>query len=78
MIHLIGYGALVLNLTSMAMKNIFLLRTLSLTANAVYIIYGLLLNAPPFIIGCSVAVVIHTYHLSKLRSKKEEPVISDC
>ena len=66
MTHFIGYSALVLNLTSMAMKSVVRLRLLSLVANAVYIVYGILLQAPPFIIGCSIAVLIHAYHLRKL------------
>ena len=67
MIHLIGYVALVLNLASMAMKDMFYLRSVSLTANAIYIVYGILLNAPPFIIGCSIAVLIHAHQIIKLR-----------
>ncbi|MEO1257646.1 MAG: hypothetical protein AAFZ15_02580 [Bacteroidota bacterium] len=71
MIHLLGYGALVLNLTSMAMKDVIRLRLFSLIANAIYILYGILLNAPPFIIGCSIAVLIHGYHLWQLFSKRK-------
>ena len=63
MINLIGYSGLILNLSSMAMKDVMLLRILSLIANGIYIIYGILLAAPPFIIGCSIAVLIHAYHL---------------
>ena len=66
MTHIIGYSALILNLISMAMKNVVHLRLFSLIANSVYILYGILLNAPPFIIGCSIAVLIHAYHLFKL------------
>ena len=71
MIHLIGYSALVINLTSMAMKNMVYLRWCSLIANAVYILYGVLLNAPPLIIGCSIAVLIHAYHLRTILSIKK-------
>ena len=67
MIHFIGYSALILNLISMTMKNVVHLRLFSLIANAIYILYGVLLNAPPFIIGCSIAVIIHAYHLYQLR-----------
>ncbi len=74
MIHLIGYGALMLNLISMAMKNMVHLRLFSLIANAAYLVYGILLHAPPFIIGCSMAVLIHLYHLHKFFTKqKVEP-----
>lgn len=69
MIHIIGYTALALNLTSMAMKNVFLLRTLSLIANSIYLVYGIVLKAPPFVIGCTIAIIIHGYHLVKLKNE---------
>ena len=44
---------------------------LSLCANIIYVIYGLLLHATPFIIGCAIAVGIHVYHIHKIfKSKK--------
>ncbi|MEM8907621.1 MAG: hypothetical protein AAGD05_07225 [Bacteroidota bacterium] len=51
------------------MKNVIHLRCFSLVANLIYILYCILLNAPPFIIGCSIAVLIHTYHLYRLLSE---------
>ena len=74
MIHVLGYGALVINLSSMAMKQVLYLRVLSLIANALYIVYGVLLNAPPFIVGCSVAVMIHGWHIFRLVVPKESSV----
>ncbi|MEO1031848.1 MAG: hypothetical protein AAFX55_10615 [Bacteroidota bacterium] len=74
MIHLIGYAALGLNLASMAMKSVFHLRALSLMANLIYLVYGIVLNAPPFIVGCGVAVIIHAFHIVRLRRSK---LISD-
>lgn len=71
MIHIIGYVALGINLLSMTMKNVFSLRLLSLIANLIYLIYGVLLNAPPFIIGCGIAIIIHGFHLVKLRKSKK-------
>ena len=55
-----------LNLSSMAMKEVLYLRVLSLCANIIYVIYGLLLHATPFIIGCAIAVGIHVYHIHKM------------
>ena len=66
MIDLVGYSALLLNLGSMAMRDLLRLRVLSAIANTIYIVYGLLIDAPPFIIGCSIAVCIHLYHLRKI------------
>ncbi len=70
MIHWLGYSAICLNLASMAMKNVLCLRLLSLLANGIYIFYGILLNAPPLIIGCSIAVIIHAYHIYILKKSK--------
>ncbi|KYG73718.1 hypothetical protein AWW68_13630 [Roseivirga spongicola] len=71
MIHIIGYSALGINLLSMTMKNILMLRVLSLIANMIYIAYGILLNAPPFIIGCGIAVLIHGFHIIKIQKSKK-------
>lgn len=70
MTHIIGYVGLVVNLTSMAMSKLLYLRVLSLVANAIYILYGFLLDAPPFIIGCSVAVLIQAYGIFKIKFSK--------
>ena len=72
MIHLIGYFALTLNLISMTMKDVFNLRLLSLLANVIYLLYGIFLNAPPFIIGCGIAVIIHSFHIFKLRKNRNK------
>jgi hypothetical protein len=40
MTNALGFLALTLNLTAMAMKGILYLRVLSLVANAIYILYG--------------------------------------
>jgi len=66
---LIGYTALTFNLISMTRANVIRLRQLSAIANGMYIIYGFLIDAYPVIIGCTIAVILHTYHL--LRIKKE-------
>jgi len=71
LIHIIGYIALGLNLTSMTMKNILYLRVLSLIANFLYLIYGVLLNAPPLIIGCTIAMFIHSYFIYKIKKEKK-------
>jgi hypothetical protein len=70
MINALGFLALTLNLTSMTMKDILYLRVLSLIANALYIIYGLLIGAAPIITGSFVAVVIHAISIYKLKHPK--------
>ena len=55
----------------MAMKNVLYLRILSLIANTLYVIYGIFLNALPFIIGCTIAVLLHAFHIRKLYAEKK-------
>lgn len=73
MTTILGYLGLTLNLTSMAMKDIFHLRLLSLLANAIYIVYGFLIGATPFVIGCTIAVLIHSHkiYIIKQRTKND-------
>ena len=65
-VHLLGLAALGFSLLAMSMKDILILRILSAVANFIYIIYGLLLGAPPLIIGGAIVIVIHSYHIHKL------------
>jgi len=66
-IDAIGYFALMLNLYSMAVKGEKRLRIISLIANSIYIYYGILLGATPIILGCTAAVLLHTYRLNKMK-----------
>jgi hypothetical protein len=68
MINALGFLGLTLNLTSMVMKDILYLRLLSLTANAVYIIYGLLIGATPIVVGSFIAIIIHSVNIYRLKS----------
>lgn len=65
-VHFLGLLALGFSLLAMSMKNILMLRILSAVANFIYIIYGFLLAAPPLMIGGTVVIVIHAYHIYKL------------
>jgi len=69
LIDLIGYSALVINLYSMSAKGEYKLRFISLIANIGYIIYGILISAAPIIIGCTIAVFLHGFHLRRLKTK---------
>lgn len=51
----------------MATKGEYKLRLISALANFIYIIYGVLINAAPIIIGCSIAVALHVYRLNRLK-----------
>ena len=63
---LLGYLASGLNLISMTMKDLRLLRALSLVANGLFVIYGLMLHAYPIVVSCSIAVLIHAYQLHRI------------
>ena len=67
LIDCIGYGGLVINLYSMSTKGEYKLRLISLIANIIYIIYGVLISAAPIIVGCTIAVFLHGYHIRRLR-----------
>ena len=71
LIDSIGYGGLIINLYSMSTKGEYKLRLISLIANIIYILYGVLISATPIIIGCIIAVFLHGYHIKHLRIKKE-------
>lgn len=72
LIDCIGYGGLVINLYSMSKKGEYKLRLISLIANVIYILYGVLISATPIIVGCTIAVFLHGYHLRRLKIKKEQ------
>ena len=70
MINALGSAALLLNLISMNMTSMLMLRWLSLSGNLLFAIYGLLINAIPIVIGTSIAVAIHGYHLLKIYQQR--------
>jgi len=65
----IGYIGLALNLYSTSTEGEYKLRLISLIANGVYIFYGVLIQAKPVLIGCTIAVFLHGYHLRRLQKK---------
>ena len=71
MIDALGFFGLFVNLTSMAMKDIFYLKFLSLAANSIYIIYGVLIEVIPIIVGSVIAVGIHAVRIYKLNQNKK-------
>lgn len=77
MTNALGFLALTLNLTSMTMKDILHLRTLSLTANAIYVIYGLLIGEAPIIMGSFIAVVIHAVSIYRLKRAKSNAIAKE-
>lgn len=72
MVQIIGYTALSLNLISMSMKNTFNLRVGSLLANLIYVVYGVMIDAPPVYIGASIAMLLHSYRIFKTIEENRE------
>lgn len=70
--QIIGYAALSFNLVSMSMKNVLYLRVCSLVANAIYIVYGIMLEAPPVFIGCGIEVLLHSYWIYRTINQNKE------
>lgn len=68
-INTIGFVALAINLYSMSTKGEYKLRLISLIANSIYVLYGVLIKALPVIIGCLIAVFLHAYHIKRLHKK---------
>ena len=56
----------------MSVKGEYKLRLISALANTIYIVYGMLLQAYPIIIGCSIAVLLHVYRLKNLKPNKND------
>ena len=71
LIDSIGYAALVINLYSMSTKGEYKLRLISLIANTGYILYSVLISAAPIIVGCTIAVFLHGFHIRRLRINKK-------
>jgi len=70
-IDLVGYTTLTFNLISMTRANVIRLRQLSAIANAIYILYGFLIQAYPVVIGCTIAIILHTYHLFRIKKENK-------
>ena len=67
LINAIGYFAIVINLYSMSSKSEYKLRVVSVFANFTFIVYGVLINAFPIIIGCFIAIFLHLNRLKDLK-----------
>lgn len=64
---MIDYTALLVNLFSMTRVSAVRLRQLSALANSIYILYGILIQAYPVIIGCCIDVILHSYQLIQIK-----------
>ena len=71
-IDMIGYLALSINLYSMSVKGEQKLRIISAVANTCFIIYGSLIAALPIVIGSTIAVCLHSYHIIRISKEKKK------
>ena len=69
-IDMMGYLALCINLYSMSVKGEQKLRIISAIANTCFVIYGSLIAALPIVIGSTVAVCLHSYHIIRIEKEK--------
>jgi hypothetical protein len=73
MIDVLGYIALGLALFAMLKKQLSTIRWMHMISCVFYLIYGLLTESNPVSIGAILFIIIHIYHLSKLRNSKIKP-----
>jgi len=66
LIDSLGYLAIAINLYSMSAAGEYKLRLISLIANVLFVIYGVLIGALPVVVGCTIAVILHAYHIRRL------------
>lgn len=71
--HAIGYLASGINLLSMTMQNMIMLRILSLSANLLFVLYGLQMKLYPILISCTLAACIHTFQLYRVWTASSTP-----
>lgn len=62
----IGYFALAASLLAMGRKNMLNLRLIHSVSALAYMLYGYLISAWPIVIGGSLFLVIHAFHIVKL------------
>lgn len=67
--ELIGYLALGFGLVAMGMKSLVPLRIIHALSAISYIVYGSMIGAYPLIIGGSLFLAIHSYHLVRIHKK---------
>ena len=67
----IGYLALAIGLIAIANKHMLWLRLLHGLSAATYIWYGISIEAYPLILGGSLFLLIHSYHLLKMAQRKK-------
>lgn len=68
--EIIGYGASLITLASMAMSNVYKLRIINNIGCTVFVIYGLLIQSYPVVFLNAVIFCINLYQIYKLKKKR--------
>ena len=68
--EIIGYGASLITLTSMAMSNVVKLRIINCLGCVAFVVYALLIQSYPVVLLNAVIFIINIYHLYKLKKTK--------
>lgn len=71
MTDILGYLAIALSLIAIASKSMVKLRVIHGFSAATYIIYGLMIEAYPIAFGGMLFMVIHIYHLIKIKKNNQ-------
>ncbi|HCX23349.1 MAG: hypothetical protein CMB80_31950 [Flammeovirgaceae bacterium] len=66
--ELIGYSAIIFSLLAMSQTSVWKLRVLHMISAVIYILYGSMLDAYPIVFGSCLFLLIHSWHLIKLKS----------
>ncbi len=64
-IEVLGYLAIAVGLIAMSCKEIIWLRSIHSISALIYIVYGSMIEALPIVVGGSVFLLIHMYHLAR-------------
>ncbi len=70
MLEILGYAALAFSLMAVNKTNMKSFRWLHLLASSLYLAYGISLNAMPIMIGATIFMGLHIYHLRKIYSSR--------
>ncbi len=70
MTNVIGFIALIVAIFALSKKDIITLRWWHLWSSSIYIIYGVIISAPPVIVGALLYCGIHSWHIYKDFQKK--------
>lgn len=69
-IEIYGYISMIVVVASCLMNDVMKLRVGNLIGCAMFVLYGVLMNAMPVVIMNLIIIVIHAYHIHKIWKSK--------